>query len=292
MKSVNYNFKGLMFPAFTPFMDDKKRTINYDMIDKYAQYMKSKGMHGVMVNGATGEGLTLRVEERKRLAEEWLKVARKHQLSMLLQIGGTNVADVYDLAEHAEKIGVDAVLLLPALFYRPYTEEDLVHYIREVAQYCPSLPVLYYHIPTFTKVYLSMWRLYDLAEKDIPNFSGLFFAHGKLDDALLTKNSNRLIIYAHPLIMGAAMLHGIQSLCMIHTNLMPEMMMEFYEHMRNMRMRESMELFDKMFRRMYEFWHHGEDIISLMKIEWNKVNSSMKMGPMRKPLFNISKRMY
>lgn len=122
------------------------------MIDKYAQYMKSKGMQGVMVNGATGEGMTLRVEERKRLAEEWLKVARKHQLTMLLQIGGADVADVYDMAEHAEKIGVDAVLVLPPLFYRPYTEEDLVHYMLEVAKYVPSRPLLYYHIPMFTKV--------------------------------------------------------------------------------------------------------------------------------------------
>lgn len=137
-----------------------------------------------------------------------------------------------------------------------------------------------------------MYRLYDLAEKDIPNFAGMLFAHGKLDDALLAMKPNRLIIYGHPMIMAGAMVHGMDALCMIHTNIMPEMMMEFYEHMRNMRMREGMDLYDKMMRRMYEFWHHGEDMITMMKMEWNKMNSSMKMGPMRKPVYNIVKRMY
>lgn len=130
------------------------------MIDKYAQHMKSKGMHGVMVNGATGEGMTLKLDERKKMAEAWITAAKKHQLKMLLQIGGADIADVYDMAKHAEELGVDAVLLLPPLFYRPYTEEDLVHYMREVAQYVPSRPLLYYHIPMFTKVYRMYFFFY------------------------------------------------------------------------------------------------------------------------------------
>lgn len=109
-------------------------------------------MHGVMVNGMSGEGMTLRVEERKRLAEEWFKVAKKHSLKMLLNIGGTNVADVYDMAEHAEELGVEGILVLPDLFYRPTVEEDMVMYMRDVAAYAPNTPLLYYHIPTMTNI--------------------------------------------------------------------------------------------------------------------------------------------
>lgn len=137
-----------------------------------------------------------------------------------------------------------------------------------------------------------MWRLYDLAEKDIPNFSGLLFASGKLDDAILAMKPNRLVIYGHPMTMAGAMIHGMESLCMIQMNIMPETMMEFYEHMLNMRMREGMDMSKKMLHRMLEFWHHGDDMITKMKMEWNKMNSSMKMGPMRKPMFNMTKRMY
>lgn len=156
MKSVQFNFKGLMCPVFTPFTDDKKRNINYDVIDKYAQFLKQKGVAAVFVNSSTGEGTTLRTEERKRIVEEWFKATRKYQLYCVVQIGGTSIADMYDLAEHAEKLGVDAVFTLPDLFFKPTSEEDLVYYLKDLAQYCPTRPLFYSHIPIYTNV----WRKY------------------------------------------------------------------------------------------------------------------------------------
>lgn len=76
--------------------------------------MKQKNITGILVNGTTGEGVCLRVDERKRLAEEWLKVCRKYGFVCMVHIGGTVVADVYDLAEHAEKIGA----MLFYIFYQ------------------------------------------------------------------------------------------------------------------------------------------------------------------------------
>lgn len=129
-----------------------RRTINYDVIDKYANYLKSKGVQGVLVNGITGEGTTLRVDERKRLAEEWMKVSRKYGLMMVLVIGGLDIVDIYDLGEHAEKIGVDGIVLLPDLFYKPRIEEDLAEYFNTITKYITRTPLYYYHIPEYTNV--------------------------------------------------------------------------------------------------------------------------------------------
>lgn len=116
-------------------------------------HLKSKGMHGVMVNGFTGEGTTLSIEERKQLAETWFRVTRKHSLKMLLNIGGTAITDVYELAAHAEKLGVDGLLVLPDLLFHPIVEADLLYYVRDVAKYAPTLPIFYYHIPLMTNVH-------------------------------------------------------------------------------------------------------------------------------------------
>lgn len=123
------------------------------MIDKYAHFLKTKGMHGVMVHGMTGEGMTLTVEERKRLTEEWFKVTRKYDLKMLLNIGGMTLPDIYELAEHAEKLMVDAVMVMPDLFFKPMIEEDLVKYIKDIVMYMPTRPLMYYHIPMMTDVH-------------------------------------------------------------------------------------------------------------------------------------------
>lgn len=108
-------------------MAHRYRTINYDVIDKYGYHLKHRGIEGVVVNGWTGEGMTLTVDERKRVAEEWVKVGTKYGLKTFLVVGGTTLAELYTLAEHAEKIKVDAVLVYPDYYYKKYmNEEDLV----------------------------------------------------------------------------------------------------------------------------------------------------------------------
>lgn len=74
----------------------------------------------------------------------------------MVQIGGTAIYNVYDLAEHAEETKADAVLCLPDLFFKPTCEEDLVDYLKNVAEYCKTRPFFYYHIPSFTKVFGSI----------------------------------------------------------------------------------------------------------------------------------------
>lgn len=55
-------------------------------------------------------------------------------------------------AIHAESIKVDSVLCLPELYFKPKTEEELVKYLKDIAQFCPTTPVLYYHIPWMSGV--------------------------------------------------------------------------------------------------------------------------------------------
>jgi N-acetylneuraminate lyase len=139
--------------VFTPFNNDAKRTINYDVIDKYAQTLKSAGMDGVYVNSFTGEGLTLTVEERKKLSEKWFEFGRKYELKVVVNIGGLPLPYVYELAQHAEQFKFDAVMVLPDMYYKPRTAEDLVYYLKDVQKYMPTRPFFYYHIPKMTEVY-------------------------------------------------------------------------------------------------------------------------------------------
>lgn len=125
--------------------------MNYDVIDKYAKYLKSNQIHGALVNGTTGEGMTMSKDERKKMAETWRAACSKHSLTFMIQIGGAPIADVIDLANHAEEIGADAVLCLPELYFKPQTEEQLVKYVSRIAEFCPKTPFLYYHIPRNTK---------------------------------------------------------------------------------------------------------------------------------------------
>lgn len=126
--------------------------MDYDAIEKYALWLKHNGIHAVLVNATTSESVCMTTEERMRTTEEWVKASHKHQLVCMVQVGGTSIADVHILAAHAERYGVDAVLCLPDLFFKPTCEEDLVSYLKDVAHYCPTRPLFYYHLPSFTGV--------------------------------------------------------------------------------------------------------------------------------------------
>lgn len=149
--TIGYAFTGLMAPVFTAF-DDDDGSVRTVCIDAYAEHLHANGVDGVLVNGTTGEGPALRLDERLRLAEHWLQASRRHGLSMMLQIGGAALPDVLRMAVHADTLGVDAVLLLPELYFRPRSEMALVEYCRLVAEHCSSTPLLYYHIPAQTGV--------------------------------------------------------------------------------------------------------------------------------------------
>lgn len=85
------------------------------MFEKYIIDLKTKGMTGVMVNGLTGEGTTLTIEERVKLAGIFYEVTRKYDLKLLLNLGGKDLPELNLLAENAEKLKVDGILILPEL---------------------------------------------------------------------------------------------------------------------------------------------------------------------------------
>jgi len=292
MKSVQFNFKGMMAPVFNAFTDDKKRTVNCDVIDKYAQFLKQKGVTAVLVNGTTGEGTTMKLEERMRTTEEWWKVCQKYEMICMVQIGGASIADVYELAVHAERLGVHSVLCLPDLFFKPMVEEDLVCYLKDVAERCPSRPFFYYHIPTFTNVRVSMPRFCTLAEQEIPNFCGLKFTSTDLDEGAACLKADRIVFLGADTILTGALALGFDSAIMTTLNIFPEWSFKIFEFMRNNNVQDALAAQVKMNKRIFEICPRGDDWVDTMKMEFNKVNTTFKTGPCRKPIMNSIKKQY
>lgn len=172
-------FQGLMAPTFTPYTVDNK--INFDVIEPYAKLLKSKGINAILVNGTSGEGMLLTVEERKKVTEKWQEVCKKLEILLMVQISGCPFADAVELAKQAAALKVDGVLCLPELYFKPKTIEKLVQYLKDISVYCPETPLYYYHIPMFTQVDLPMGNFMELAKKEIRSFVGIKYTSGDLE---------------------------------------------------------------------------------------------------------------
>lgn len=215
-----FNFRGLMAPVFTAFNDDN--TVNCNNIRAYAKYLKDKEIDGVLVNGTTGEGMSMTVNERKKVAEEWLIAGDEYKITVMVQIGGTPYPDVLELAQHAERIGVDAVLCLPELYFKPNTEAALIEYLLPIAKRCPTIPFLYYHIPMFTNVALDMNRFCMLAKEKIPNFVGIKYTSGDLQKVVACANTDLAVFIGADSILTGAFALGFDSAIATTLNIFPE----------------------------------------------------------------------
>ena len=226
-----FTFRGLIAPVLTPFNNDSTRTLNLSVIPQYADHLAKKKVNGVLVNGTSGEGTCMSTSERKLVAEAWATAVKTTKQHLMIQIGGTNLPDVLELAKHAESIKADSILCLPELYFKPSTSEQLKDYLRLVSLAAPNTPLLYYHIPIFTNVHIHMGQfLESLDEEEIPTFVGIKFTSSDLQEAAraLRANDRFVVFLGNNELMDAACALGMNSFIITSLSMFPELTVDAF----------------------------------------------------------------
>lgn len=168
---------GLIDAPFTPMKPNGD--INPDVIPAYAAMLAKNGLKGVFINGSSGEGYMLTPEERKTLAEAWVKAAPKG-FKVIVHVGSCCLREAAELARHAEQIGAWGIGSMAPPFPKISRIEELVLYCEAIAGAAPSLPFYYYHIPAFNGCFLPMLDLLKAVDGRIPNFAGIKYTFESL----------------------------------------------------------------------------------------------------------------
>lgn len=239
---IKYNFKGLMAPVFTPFQANARQDVFTDYIPTYGDFLKEKGVLGILVNGTTGEGVSMSTKERKLITEAWVETVNKTNQTLMVQVGGSSLTDVKDMAHHAEKLGVSSILCLPDLFFNPKTVDDLIHYLKFVSHAAPNTPLFYYHIPSFTGVNLSMSEFLSKGKDQIPTLSGIKFTSNDLDEGAkcLKVHEDLTVFLGADTIFSAAVMLGFDSGIMTTLNFWPERFQEIQNNINNGNVKQAM----------------------------------------------------
>jgi dihydrodipicolinate synthase/N-acetylneuraminate lyase len=99
-------------------------------------------MDGAFVCGTTGEGVLLTVDERRRVAERFVR-SRPDGFAIAVHAGAQTTADTVALATHAKEIGADAVAVIAPPYF-PLDDEALFEHLRSAAEACGGLPFYVY----------------------------------------------------------------------------------------------------------------------------------------------------
>jgi len=136
----------------------------------------NSGSEGLVVSGTTGESPTLSREEKLRLFAE-VKSAAGKRGAVIAGTGNYNTAESLELTKEAERIGVDACLLVVPYYNKP-TQEGLYQHFKTIAQ-GTSLPCIMYNVPARTVTSLSVETVIRLSQ--LENIIGIKEASGNFE---------------------------------------------------------------------------------------------------------------
>ena len=166
-------FTGCGTAIVTPFRHDL--SLDESALRKLIRRQIDAGIDYLVPCGTTGESPTLSREEHVRVVAITVEEARG-QLPVLAGAGGYNTADVIELGNELEKLGVDGLLSVNPYYNRP-TQEGLYQHFKAIAEGVP-LPIVLYNIPGRTSVNIETPTLRRLA--DIDNIVAVKEASGNI----------------------------------------------------------------------------------------------------------------
>ncbi|XP_071420942.1 ATP-dependent RNA helicase A isoform X3 [Pithys albifrons albifrons] len=173
--------QGLVAATMTPMTPDGQ--INLPVIPQYVDYLvNEQNVKNVFVNGTTGEGLSLSIQERKQLAEEWMCQGKDKLDHVIIHVGALSLLESQELARHAAAIGAGGIAVIAPFFFKPTNKDELVTFLQKVASEAPDVPFYYYHIPPLTGVKIRVEELLDGIRERIPTFQGVKFSDTDLLD--------------------------------------------------------------------------------------------------------------
>jgi 1-pyrroline-4-hydroxy-2-carboxylate deaminase len=158
---MKVNWRGV-FPAITTqFKQDQ--SLDLAATAKHLEAMIAAGIHGVVFLGTVGENTALENEEKLTILREMKQIVRG-RIPVLSGVAEYTTSLACRFAQEAEKIGLDGLMVLPAMVYKSDERETLTHF-RAVAN-STGLPIMIYNNPVSYNVDVSpeaFTQLSDLA---------------------------------------------------------------------------------------------------------------------------------
>jgi dihydrodipicolinate synthase/N-acetylneuraminate lyase len=150
-----------VYPALTTqFRVDE--SIDIDATAKHLEHMIRAGIHGVILLGSVGENTALDYDEKLTVLRE-LKAVVAGRIPVLSGVAEFTTRTACRFARDSESIGLDGLMVLPAMVYKADGREALTHF-RTVAR-ASGLPIMIYNNPPSYFVDITPEMFFELADE-------------------------------------------------------------------------------------------------------------------------------
>ncbi|OPB35550.1 4-hydroxy-tetrahydrodipicolinate synthase [Bartonella taylorii] len=167
--------KGAVTALITPF--DDEGAIDEKVFCNFIEWQIAQGINGVSPVGTTGESPTLSHEEHKRVIELCVEQVAK-RVPVVAGAGSNSTSEAVELAQHAQKAGADAVLVVTPYYNKP-NQSGLYSHFSSIAK-AISIPIIIYNIPGRSIIDMAVETMRDLCH-DFKNIIGIKDATSKIE---------------------------------------------------------------------------------------------------------------
>ena len=171
------NLSGVVVAALTPLTSDGISLADERVFAAYYDFLLQYPIAGLFVNGTTGEGMALTLQERMEVARRAVRLAYG-RAPVLVHAGFTSTAETTFLASQAVECGADGVVIIAPYFY-PYDRQSLIEHFCAAAQAAHGRPVYLYHLPSYTGNPIDA-EILTAVRQACPNVCGIKFSDSDL----------------------------------------------------------------------------------------------------------------
>jgi len=275
-------FKGIIPAVLTPF--NNKGEFDEEAQRENLRFLIENGVHGLMVNGSTGEAENLSREERRKNVE----LAVEEAGGKIPVIAGTGVPSTkvtIDLSKDAKDAGADAVMIVTPFYLIP-NEEGLIKHYKTITEKV-DIPIVLYNIPQHTKVNLDSTLIEKLCN-EVPNIVGLKDSYGNLSqfaDTIARVGDKISVLTGCDDLILPSLILGAPGAIVALANIAPKMVVELFEYAKKGEINKAKEIYFKLLPiaraigSEYNFPAPVKEAVNLL---------GRKAGPPRSPITQLS----
>ena len=179
--TTHHPLSGVYAAAVTPLhhesnADQNESILDLDSVPALLNFFSSRGCHGIVLFGTTGEGPSFSPKEREILMRAACEY-RQHisDFRLIAGTGTPSLSETIDLTRLAFDLGYDAVLVVPPYYFRKATDNGLFNWFSDlITKAVPSdRYILGYHFPNVAGIGFSIELLSRLKDAFPTQFAGL-----------------------------------------------------------------------------------------------------------------------
>jgi 4-hydroxy-tetrahydrodipicolinate synthase len=236
------NIRGAFPVLITPMT--KEQEIDWGGVKNNVNYFIDQGAEGIVINGSTGEFVSLTKEEKYQMVEVVMKEVNG-RIPVIVGTAAETTKETIENTKQAEAHGADCALIINSYYAKPKEDEIYFHF-REVSN-SVNIPIMLYNNPFTSGVDMSTELMLRIG-RDCENVTHIKESSGDIrkarDLARQAKGDFEVFCGSEDLVMESYFV-GATGWVSVAGNIVPKLVTDMYNHFQNGELEQAWEINDR-----------------------------------------------